>query len=153
MLVSCLVSLHPSPCLHLLVIQRPSSCAWVPNASCFCASAKDQQLGSNLRTRAGRGSWVSAQERQAKCEPCGCWGRGAKVRGNSGLQPHFTYTPWLFKPMRTRSGGSAAGLPFPLCPHHGPCPPLPGFGSDAPTLSQSPWQEAAGEGRVPTRFM
>lgn len=69
-------SLHPSPCLHL-VIQCPSSCVWVPNASCFCASAKDQQLGSNLRTRAGRGTWVPAQERQGKCEPCGCRGRGA----------------------------------------------------------------------------
>ena len=73
MLVSCLVSLHPSPCLHLLVIQCPSSCAWVPNASCFCASAKDQQLGSNLRTRAGRETWVPAQDREGKCEPCGCW--------------------------------------------------------------------------------
>lgn len=55
--------------------------------------------------------------------PVGAGGHGEKVRGNSGLQPHFTYTPWLFKPMRTRPGGSAAGLSFPLCPHHGPCPP------------------------------
>lgn len=100
----------------------------------------------------GGGGGVGRKDR-GSVSTVGAGGSGEKVQGISGLQPHFTYTSWLLKFIRTGSGGSTAGLSFPLCTHHRPYPPPPGLGSDAPTLSQSPWQEAAGEGRAHTRFM
>lgn len=46
--------------------------AWVPNGTCFPASAKGQRLGSDLRTRAGMGTWMFVQEGQ---------GAGVSTRG------------------------------------------------------------------------
>lgn len=88
-----------------------------------CLHRKDRGSVSPV----GAGGGVLGRKDRGSVSTVGAGGSGEKVQGNSGLQPHFTYTSWLLKSIRTGSGGSTAGLSFPLCTHHRLCPPSSWF--------------------------
>lgn len=120
-LASRLVSLHPSPCLHLPVISRSSSRAWIPSATCFPSSAKGQLLGSDFRTRTGRETWVFEQEGQ---------GRGVSARGKRKVRSRETLVscpssltyPGSYNPLAFGQWGAQPACLSPMRTYHRPRP-------------------------------
>lgn len=107
-----------APTGHLM----PILFAWVPNATCFPASAKGQRLGSDLGTRAGRRTWVFMQDGPGRSVSTRRKGRKGLGRLWSPVPPP-SHTPALTFHLHLVSGKHSWRVCPPCVSIIGPTPP------------------------------